>query len=162
MKTRALLFATLALLTPGLALADNVGGCGVGSKLFDGKKGQVYEILAVTFNGSSGNQTFGISSGTSGCETGGVVRSNWKTAAYIDGNMNNLARDMSRGEGESLVGLASVLQIPTSEHAAFANVLQGRFGEIFASSETSSDDVAAALRNVLASDAAFAQYAANV
>jgi hypothetical protein len=52
----ALVFCSL----PFIANADNVGGCGWGSKLFDGQKGVLPQIFAVTTNGTSGNQTFGI------------------------------------------------------------------------------------------------------
>jgi hypothetical protein len=152
----------LVVFLPLTAMADNVGQCGWGSKLFDGQKGVGPQVLAVTTNGTFGNQTFAISSGTSGCTQEGVVTSSWKTAAYIDGNMNKLARDMSRGEGESVSALASLLQIPGSEQAAFGSTLQNHFGEIFPTSETSSTEVVTALRNVLASNNTFSRYAANV
>ncbi|MGH8759512.1 MAG: DUF3015 family protein, partial [Burkholderiales bacterium] len=60
---------------PALAFADNIGSCGWGAKLFDGEKGTAPQVLAVTTNGTFGNQTFGISSGTSGCTQDGTVTS---------------------------------------------------------------------------------------
>ncbi|HKB84382.1 MAG TPA: DUF3015 family protein, partial [Burkholderiales bacterium] len=67
------IFVAIALSAlPAMAFADNVGTCGWGSKLFDGQKGAAPQVLAVTTNGTFGNQTFGISSGTSGCTQDGT------------------------------------------------------------------------------------------
>ena len=48
-------------------------GCGLGSMAFEGNDGLISQVSAATTNGTSGNQTFGITSGTSNCtqyETG--------------------------------------------------------------------------------------------
>ncbi len=154
--------AFLSCLLPLAALADNVGGCGLGSKLFDGQKGVIPQIFAVTTNGSTGNQTFGISSGTSGCSQDGVVKTSWRTAAFIDSNMNRLALDISRGQGESLDSLASLTGVQAADQAAFAAALQSNFSQIFASADITSAQVTASIKNVLAQDARLAAYSANV
>lgn len=157
-----LLIVSAALVLPTAAFADNVGGCGWGSKLFDGQKGIAPQVLAVTTNGTSGNQTFGITSGTSGCTQDGQVASKWKTAAFIDSNMNRLALDMSRGEGESLESLAALTGVAAQDSGMFKTAMQKNFSNIFVSPDVSSNDVAAAVKNVLSQDARLAQYAANV
>lgn len=161
MKRNILVLAALAAL-PSIAAADNVGSCGWGSKLFEGKRGVAYQVLAVTTNGTLGNQTFGISSGTSGCTQDGVVSSSWKTAAFIDGNMNKLALDTSRGQGESLAALASLLKVKEADTQNFNIAMQKNFTTIFAKPEVTSTEVAAAVKQVLADDAALAQYSTNV
>ena len=128
---RNVLALFVALAVPSIALADNVGSCGWGTKLFDGQKGVAPQVLAVTTNGTFGNQTFGITSGTSGCTQDGVVHSTWKSAAFIDANMNRLALDMSRGEGESLRSLASIMNVSASDEATFGSTLQNNFAQIF-------------------------------
>lgn len=140
------------LLFPAVAMAQNVGNCGWGSKLFDGQKGIPAQVLAVTTNGTSGNQTFAISSGTSGCTQDGVVRTNWKTAAFIDNNMNKLAKDMSRGEGESLEALASVVGVDKADTPVFKRTLQANFANIFSAEQASSEQVYSNIKNVLASN----------
>lgn len=160
MKKTLAIIAT-ALVVPAFASADNVGGCGWGTKLFDGQGGIAPQVLAVTTNGTSGNQTFAITSGTSGCTQDGVVRTNWKTAAFIDSNMNKLARDMSRGEGESLDALAALVGVDAADKDVFASALQTNFGTIF-TAESDSDAVRAAIHGVLARDAKLARYAASV
>lgn len=161
MKSK-LIALSILLAIPASAYADNVGGCGWGSKLFDGQKGIFPQVLAVTTNGTSGNQTFGISSGTSGCSQDGAVKSAWKTAAFIDANMNRLALDASRGEGESITSLAALVGVTSEDNSAFASAMQNNFDAIFTGPSVSSTDVASALRNVLAADAGLSKYAANV
>lgn len=165
MKRNVFILATLAVLTalPTAAYAaDNVGACGWGSKIFSGQKGIAPQVLAVTTNGTSGNQTLAITSGTSGCTQDGVVTSNWKTAAFIDGNMNRLAVDMSRGQGESLSAMAALIGVEGSDTVAFNSAMQKNFTSIFSSSEVTSVEVAAAIKSALSSDESLAQYSANV
>lgn len=154
-------FAVSALVTPAFA-EDNVGGCGWGSKLMDGQRGIAPQVLAVTTNGTSGNQTFGISSGTSGCSQDGVVRSAWKTAMYIDSNMNKLARDMSRGQGESLIALAGLLGVEQNARPEFYRVTQENFARLFPREGVSSQEVTASLKQVLAENASLQKYSANI
>ena len=113
-----LMLPTFALATP------SVGGCGLGSKLFAGQAGVAPQVLAVTTNGVSGNQTFGISTGTLGCAQDGIVQTNWKTAMFIDANTTKLARDMSVGEGETLESLASLLGVEEAEKEMFFKTSQ--------------------------------------
>ncbi len=147
---------------PMIAHADNVGGCGWGAKLFDGQRGIAPQVLAVTTNGTSGNQTFAITSGTSGCTQDGVVKSSWRTAAFLDGNMNRFAMDVSRGEGETLESLASLLTVTAEDKGHFKAALQASYASLFANSNVSSIEVANALREVLANNAELSNYAANV
>lgn len=161
MKRNALLLLALTVV-PSMANADNVGSCGWGSKLFAGQRGIAPQVLAVTTNGSTGNQTFAITSGTSGCTQDGTVTSSWKTAAFIDGNMNKLALDMSRGQGESLSSLAALVGVEANDSERFNLALQQNFTAIFSSAEVTSNDVAAAMKTVLSNDKALARYSANV
>lgn len=160
--TKRIILASVLALVPSLSFAvDNVGGCGVGSKLMAGNQGIAPQVLAVITNGTFG-QTFAITSGTSGCTQNGVVSSNWKTAMFIDSNMNKLARDMSVGNGESLDSLASLLGVSSKDKSEFASTLKSNFGSIFTSSDVSSQDVANNLKNVLSSSKVLSGYAKNV
>jgi Protein of unknown function (DUF3015) len=162
MNKKIIFSLVLAVAPANVFAADNVGGCGWGSKLFTGQKGVFPQILAVTTNGTSGNQTFGISSGTSGCSQDGMVTSAWKTAAYVDGNMNKLALDLSRGEGESLDSLAQLVGVDAADRAEFALTLKENFSTIFPSESVTSEQVVVALRGVVASNADLAKYAAQI
>jgi Protein of unknown function (DUF3015) len=145
---------------PMAAMADNVGNCGWGSKLLAGQSGVGPQVLAVTTNGTFGNQTFGITSGTSGCTQDGTVSSNWRTSLFIDGNKEKLARDMSVGSGETLDSLAHLLGVESQDRAAFNRAAKENMARIFPSHEASSQEIATALREVLASDTRLSRYTA--
>jgi len=151
----------MLLTLPLLAQADNVGGCGWGAKLMDGQKGVFGQSLAVTTNGTFGNQTFGITSGTSGCTQDGVVSSNWKTAMFIDGNRDRLARDMSVGSGETLDSLAHLIGVRAEDRAAFNRAVQENVSLIFPAGSTTEQAVVA-LRAVLGSSSELAHYATSI
>lgn len=155
------LLAVVAIVLPASAMAageNNIGNCGWGSKLFDGQSGLAPQVLGATTNGTFGNQTFAITSGTSGCTQDGAVRSNWKTALFIDGNRQQLARDMSTGSGETLDSLAHLMGVQSDDRVAFNRAAKDNMAKIFATDST--NDIVAALRQVLAADAQLARYTA--
>jgi len=160
---RKILIAVVLSAVPALALAqqNNIGTCGWGAKLFDGQSGIAPQVLAVTTNGTSGNQTFGITTGTSGCTQDGVVKSTWKTAMFIDGNKDRLARDMSVGNGETLDSLAHLIGVREEDRAAFNRVMQANVSVIFPSGSTTDDSVVA-LKQVLRSESELSQYAVSI
>jgi len=152
--------AAVAALFPAIAVAqqNNIGSCGWGSKVFDGQSGLAPQVLGATTNGTFGNQTFGITSGTSGCTQDGAVRSTWKTAMFIDGNKERLARDMSVGSGEALDSLAHLLGVEATDRAAFNRIARDNMQRIFPRDNAETEQVVAALREVLMSDAKLARY----
>jgi hypothetical protein len=160
MKVKVLLPIALFAIASG-AQAQNVGKCGVGSKLFAGQRGIAPQVMAITTNAYSG-QTFAITSGTSGCTQNGVVSSSWKTAMFIDSNMTKLAKDISTGEGETLDALAGLIGIDSADTTAFKQTLKSKYSEIFVSSETSSEEVVASLKSILRGDSRLTKYAAAV
>jgi len=160
---KKILIAVVISALPAFAFAqqNNIGTCGWGAKLFDGQSGIAPQVLAVTTNGTSGNQTFGITTGTSGCTQDGVVKSSWKTAMFIDGNKDRLARDMSIGNGETLDSLAHLIGVREEDRATFGRIMQANVSLIFPSGSTTGDSVVA-LKQVLRSDRELAQYAASI
>src|SRR5882672_5556874 len=160
---KKILIAVVLSAVPAIALAQNtnIGGCGWGAKLFDGQSGVVPQVLAVTTNGTSGNQTFGITTGTSGCTQDGAIKSTWKTAMFIDGNKERLARDMSIGSGETLDSLAHLIGVRDEDRAAFSRAMQANVSVIFPTG-SSTDDSVVALKQVLRSDRELSQYAASI
>ena len=163
MKRKVLALAVVGLfpLAAG-AQQPSVGGCGLGSKLFDGQRGIAPQVLAVTTNGTFGNQTFGISSGTLGCNQDGVVRSSWKTAMFIDGNKEKLARDMSVGEGETLDSLAQLMGVEEEHRPSFYAATKENFERIFSAADATSAEIAASLKQVLAEHEQLSIYSAAI
>jgi Protein of unknown function (DUF3015) len=157
---RIMVIALLGMIPVGaMAGNNNIGSCGWGSKVMDGQSGIAPQVLGATTNGTSGNQTFGISSGTSGCTQDGVVKSSWKTAMFIDGNKNKLARDMSTGSGETLESLANLIGVQEQDKAAFFRTTKDNFARIFPSDNPTTDQVVASLKQVLSMNDQLAQYA---
>ena len=132
-----LLSATLPLLAVGAlsaaSLQDNVG-IGLGTMLFEGKDGLVSQISAATTNGSCGNQTFAITSGTLGAtRPDSFFAKNEQLRNFVRDNMDALASDMAVGSGETLSTLAELMLVPESDRAAFSKRLQDNFGAIYSS-----------------------------
>jgi hypothetical protein len=164
MNKKLVLAALITFLPAGAMAADvpNVGGCGWGSKLMEGNEGIAGQVLAVTTNGTSGNQTFGITSGTSGCTQSGVVKSNWAAVMFIDGNKQALARDMSMGQGETLDALAKLIGVEDQDKAVFFRVAKENFGQIFPSENVTSEQVLTSLKDVLAANSELADYTKTI
>lgn len=158
------LFVAMVCALPTLSFAqqNNVGSCGLGSHLFNKQRGIVPQVLAVTTNGSSGSQTFGITSGTSGCTQDGLVTSAWRTAMFVDSNMNKLAQNMAVGRGEAFVSLARLLEIEEADRQEFYSETQGSFTRVFTSPGVTSQEVVVNLRNVLAANSRLERYSANL
>lgn len=141
---------------------EDVGSCGWGSKVWDGQAGLAAKVLAVTTNGTFGNQTFAITSGTSGCTQDGTVKSNWKLSSFVEDNKSKLARDLSRGSGETLDAVVQLIGVSEQDKAAFVQSTRDNMARIFPSAESSTQDILAGLRQVLAADDRLAGYVARI
>ena len=132
----------------GLAYADELQdnvGIGFGTMIFQGQTGLVQQVLAATTNGSFGNQTFAISSGTLGAQKPYSIVKNETLRKFVAGNMDNLARDMATGQGETLDTLADLMAVPAAKRGAFRNKLQANFTKIYTSPDVTHLEV---LRNL--------------
>jgi hypothetical protein len=158
MYMKKLLIAGLIVLATPVAAFANSAGCGAGSMIFKGQSGLGPNILAATTNGSFGNQTFGMSSGTLGCNQNDTISAAADT--FIDHNMERVARDMSTGGGEALDTLASLMGIQAEDKAAFFAATQASFSSIYSHGAVTSSDVVASLVDVMKADAALAKYVA--
>ncbi len=133
-----------------VANPPNSVGCGLGSQLFDGQSGIFPQSLAVTTNGTFGNQTFGITSGTSGCDPNGAVVAAVEVPMFVGANMDSLARDIAVGKGESIESLAALIGIAGSDKNLFFSVTKENYGQIFSSDAVTSGDVVGAIYSVMA------------
>jgi hypothetical protein len=136
----------------------NSTGCGLGTIIFEGQKGVAPQVLAVTTNGTSGNQTFGITSGTLGCTQDGVVRPPAEVRMLLMSSLDNLAADMARGQGETLESLASLLSVEDQDRPRFYAALQGAFVRIFPNENVTAEEVLVSMNAVLAEDAILRRY----
>src|SRR5947208_10123472 len=95
-----------------------MAGCGLGSLVFGHDNTKLMQIIAVTLNGT-GVQTFGITSGTSNCVEGGVVKAEREQAAFAEVNFRDLKLNMARGGGEYLTSFATLLGCEEPAKASF-------------------------------------------
>lgn len=145
--------STLLCLAPAMsafAAPPNSVGCGVGSQLFDGQKGVFPQVAAITTNGTLGNQTFGITSGTLGCDSNGTVVASARIPMFVGANLDSLARDMAQGQGESLTTLASLLNITDADETVFYSAAKAQYGDIFSAPSVTAGDVLTGLYRVMA------------
>jgi|SRR5690554_4382267 len=139
-----------------MAFANGPAGCGLGTAVVFPDANEWYEhVLAATTNGTSGNQTFGMTSGTLGCE---AANGPLKLAqAFMEDNMDQLAADVARGEGETLAALAEVIGVEAQDSAAFNRTMQSNFDNLF-STEATSGSAYEAMKAAMASDVALQKY----
>lgn len=143
-KLSFLLVAVSAIVFSANAHAVDSTGCGLGSMAWRGQKGPVAQVLAATTNGLFGTQTFGITSGTSGCDpqgriTGGTGR---MALAFLENNMEQFAMDASAGHGETIDTLAGILNVDSEKLGETSKV---HFATLFPSENVDAVDVTANL-----------------
>jgi hypothetical protein len=113
-----------------------MAGCGLGSIVF-GDRGGFEQVFAATTNGTSSNQTFAISSGTSNCEEGSHFRSAAEFTNFVALNRSQLEAEFSRGEaGESVVAM-TLVSGSCAQPDEVSRVVQAEFEQVFLSSDHS-------------------------
>ncbi len=122
--------ALLAVSVTSFAKSHGPSGCGLGSVLFKDSKGLVMNVLAATFNGTSGNQTFGMSTGTLGCEDAQGAKV--AAVSFVEANTVALSNDIAKGNGEALGTYLTLIE----KNGADTAVLKSNYGKIFAKGNT--------------------------
>ncbi len=149
--------------TTGMALAahpDNGPGCGLGKLAWGSYTSQqsiLAQVLQSTTNGTFGTQTFGISSGTSGCTNDGTILASEKLNVFTAINFEDISQDMARGQGEHLASLATLMEIPPDQHELFFAMAQAKYTVLVSSGETSPKAVVKAIYSAMGSHPVLAQ-----
>lgn len=130
--------ALMALTTAGMANVNNQTGCGLGAMIIKDDSTAVMLALQATTNGTLMNQTFGITSGTLGCQKTQFVM-NEMAEEFVASNMDILAKEIAVGHGESIDTLAELLNVEDS--ATFSASLQANYNSIYTSQKVEMADV---------------------
>lgn len=140
------------------AFAEAPGGpnCGWGNMLFKGQSGIAAHFLASTTNGTSGNATFGMTSGTNGCSTDGKLTYGGK--AMINAMLDEFSADAAIGQGEALNAVAVAYGVAKQDRAAFAALAHQNFGVLFPSENVTADQVVSSLETLMKADATLSKY----
>jgi len=144
MKKIAAIGIVTALL-PTLAFATGnhpMAGCGLGYLLFSNQdNSKATQILGATTNGTFGTQTFGISSGTSGCTEDGAVKLVRQTEVYAEVNLDSLRREMAAGQGEYVNTFASMIGASDAARPAMVHFFQSQYASLFPTATTTSTEM---------------------
>ena len=133
-----------------------MAGCGLGTYVFkDNTTGA--QILAATTNGTFGSQTFGITSGTSNCTSGGVVKAQREQAAFAEVNFQDLKRNMAAGGGEFLTSFATLLGCEDSAKPALAKMTQSKYESILPTEQTTPMQMLSGVKTQIKADARLSQ-----
>jgi hypothetical protein len=158
MSKKVLLLAVAILFggQAGLAMAANPDtgpGCGLGKLAWSDYKGQkeiAPQVLMATTNGTFGSQTFGISTGTSGCTNDGKIMSEHKTTTFASLNFEALSAEMAQGQGEHLASLATLMGVPAERHGEFFAMTQERYTTLVQDGEASPVALVKSLNDAIA------------
>ena len=158
MKTlRTILLSSILALT--FAGSAQAGECGIGSKLWAGSSSTGAKIMASitniwTLKGIS--TTFEIL----GC----TAADNWfkkgagAVTQFTGENFDHLAEDMSRGRGEHLDALASMIAIDEAHRPEFRILAKKHFEELFPNDEVTVGEMLEVLANLMAARAPLSIY----
>lgn len=139
---------SLTFASNGFAAGYGAAGCGFGGELIKENK-VLHQIGAAILNGLLGNQTFGMTSGTSGCGKSGLVLGENEDEKFVKSNYDTLAKEMASGEGENLSTLASLLGCPSDQVKSFGSFTQAHYRSLFKTGETTPSEMLVALKNGL-------------
>ena len=154
------LFAAILLGSSMTAQADAPGGpgCGWGNLLFEGQGGLVIHLLASITNGTSGNATFGMTSGTNGCDVSGTLTYSGDSLLAMNGVLEEVAQDMAVGHGEALTALTVAMQIDPADRDHFNSLMHENFTQIFPRDDVSSGEVMDNITTVMKRDDRLSHY----
>lgn len=158
MKKIILAGALLGVSMSASAVAPGGPGCGWGNMIFEGKSGLPIHLLATIVNGTSGNATFGMTSGTNGCNTDGSLTYNGSSLLGMTGVLEEVAHDVAVGQGEALTALSVSMGVDVQDRAHFNTVLHNNFASIFTSEDVTAAEVQANINAVLKADEALSKY----
>ncbi|WP_186645402.1 DUF3015 family protein [Fluviispira vulneris] len=126
-----LLFTFVFCIIPFACFAKTpfgMAGCGLGSQIMGADGNQVF---ASTTNGTSANQVFGITSGTSNCLAPSKAVALSAQKKFITDNYSILSKEMAQGDGETLRAFSSTFGCKNEVYPSFASQMQNSFSKIF-------------------------------
>ncbi len=153
--------AGLVLLSASsVANAGASGGndCGWGQALFEGQTGPAPHVLGLTTNGSTGNNTFGVTTGTNGCSSSGTITYGGQN--MVSAIMNEFTEDVARGEGDALNTVAIVYGVKQEDRKVFAEVMHENFAVLFPDEDVTAAEMMVSIEELMKADARLNKYVA--
>jgi hypothetical protein len=148
------LLVTLAFAPSAFAAGYGAAGCGWGGKEIGKNNDILAQLGATILNGVLSNQTFAMTSGTSGCGKSGLVMAEKEQNVFVESNYNSLAKEMAAGEGENLNTLAGLMGCSANQTEHFASFAKENYNTIFTSEQETPSEMLASLKKGLSRDPA--------
>ena len=146
-KILSVVAAATLISTSAIAGGNANTGCGLGSMIIPVQDTVATQVLGATTNGTSGNQTFGITSGSLNCTKPMKLVMNDQAQKFVADNMDSIAVEVAAGQGESLDTLLSLIKV--EDKVAAAATLKANFSTIYSSSDVTSAQVVDSMITVL-------------
>ena len=129
-----MIIALMALVaTSSVFAADSSSGCGMGYEV--APKQSLVSSSTRSLVNSTFSSTVAMTLGTSGCAKHSIVKNDAKGIHFAEANMNVLALEMARGNGEFVAGFASVYGC--SDASLFGSMVQSKYETVLPSANTS-------------------------
>jgi Protein of unknown function (DUF3015) len=159
-KMKKIIAGIILSTTASASFAVSPGGdsCGWGNMLFKGQSGLPIHFVASTTNGTSGNKTFGMTTGTNGCSTSGVLTYGGSSMIDLSAVMDEFSEDVAKGDGEVLSAFVVSLGVQPEHRQAFKNALHTNFSSIFPNQNVTTEQVLQSIGQVIAEDKSLAGY----
>ena len=155
---KLLIASTLLLSTSAFADAPGSQTCGWGNMLFAGQSGTPSHVLAATTNGSTGNNTIGMTFGTNGCSTTGKLTYGGKEMIDVSMIMDEYSEDVARGNGEALTAVAVSLGVTEADRALFKATLHNNFNTLFPSENATTEHVVSSMFSLMKNNETLVKY----
>ena len=105
-----------------------MAGCGLGSQIMGADGNQVF---ASTTNGTSYNQVFGITSGSSNCLSPSKAAALSAQKKFMADNYSILSKEMAQGDGDALRAFSNTFGCTKEVFNHFASQMQNSYSKIF-------------------------------
>jgi hypothetical protein len=143
---------------------DTGPGCGLGKLAWSDygrQKSIAPQVMMATTNGTFGSQTFGISSGTSGCTNDGTIMGQHKVSVFAAANYDTLSQEMARGGGEHLASLAALMGVPEEHRSEFFSLAQLQYARLVQSGDRTPGAMIQILQSGMTTHPTFANLTLN-
>tara|TARA_R110000850_G_scaffold50157_2_gene123206 strand:- start:930 stop:1433 length:504 start_codon:yes stop_codon:yes gene_type:complete len=151
--------APFTSITATAAGGHGPAGCGLGTEVIFRNADEWHEHVLASLTNTLGtsNQTFGMTSGTLGCEDANGPLKNG-IALFLENNMEQLATDTATGQGETLSALSELVGVSSDDQTIFNMALKNNFDQIFSSADVTSGQTYNALVSVMKQNSTLSKY----
>ena len=114
----------------GVAGEDKLDGCGLGWQVTDQRT-----MIATTTRGTTNAvipASFGMTSGTLGCEQIKFASNDKESATYVFNNFQNLKSELAEGQGEYVSGMVQSVGCSASQVPSISSDLKKNYGTVVA------------------------------